>query len=85
VLRVQHADEGPASIRFAPSPSAGTELVFAGVILVESGVLRVSDALGEHTLAIPVPRGRHDVRVYAISRTQATEVDVMLGQPAEPR
>ena len=82
VVRVQHADEGPVHVRVVGiSPVASGELVFEGYLAIESGLLRVSDALGDNALEIPMSPGNHAIRVHSNSRAAATEVDLVLDDP----
>lgn len=80
VVRVRQADDGPVDVRAVNGASeVRGSLVFDGRISVRSGVLRLSDALGEQVIDLPVERGDHRVRLFANDPHEASEVDVLLG------
>ncbi|MBP8879942.1 MAG: hypothetical protein KBF43_00845 [Dermatophilaceae bacterium] len=80
VVRVRHADDGPVDVRAVHSASAVRgSLVWDGRISVHSGVLRLSDALGEQSFDLPVERADLRVRLFANDPHEASEVDVLLG------
>lgn len=85
VVRVLHQGEGSVQVRvWNTSGDVRGRLTFSGIIDVASGVLRVSDALGDEVLRLPVAVGPHSVEIYADSLQEASEVHVVLDPATEP-
>lgn len=82
VVRVRHGDEGPVTVRVwsggAEGIGEGGLPTFEGTLRVESGVLRVSNALGEEAKDIPVPAGQRAISIFADEPVEATVIDVVL-------
>ena len=79
VLRVMHQDEGEVVVRVWDDTSAVTgDLVFRGSLHIGSGLLTVSDVLGEALLEIPTSAGLTGIAIYTDAETEATEVDVIV-------
>lgn len=79
VIRVRNADEGEVSVRVVDTASdAAGGRIFAGVLEVKSGVLKLSDALGAATTELAVPPGPLAVEIYADSIVEATAVYVVV-------
>lgn len=80
-VRVRHADEGPVTIRVCDTQiDAVGELVFAGSLHLESGVLRICDALCEESAVVQIAAAGLNVGVYANQRSEATAIDVVIGR-----
>lgn len=80
-VRVRQADEGGVVVRVLPDLSdAHGQMVFDGILKVDSGVLKISDALGGSTITYEVSTENHRVRILTNSRTEATEVDLIVGE-----
>jgi hypothetical protein len=78
VLRVLHEDDGEVAV------SIGTEVpdaveVFDGGLRIDSGVLRVGDALGRESLDVSVAPGEHRVRVFVDTVQEAKHVYLLIG------
>ena len=85
VLRVMHEDEGDVLVRVWDDANAARgNVVFRGSLNLESGVLRVSDALGAGVRAIPTTPGWTDVVIYTDAATEPTRVDVVVAAPGGP-
>lgn len=83
VLRVMHKDEGDVLVRvWDDANAANGNVVFRGSLKVDSGVLRVSDALGEAVLAIPTAAGWTDVAIYTDAASEPTRVDLVVAAHA---
>lgn len=81
VVRVRHADEGAVVVRVLPDLSdARGQMVFDGILKVDSGALQISDALGGSTITYEVSTDDHRVRILTDSPTEATEVDLIVGE-----
>jgi hypothetical protein len=83
VVRVQHEQEGTTAVRVIRDEAATTGfLAYQGDLHVPSGLLRVSDAVGQHAMFIDVPTQSVSIRVYVNQLADATQVDLLLS--AEP-
>jgi hypothetical protein len=79
VVRVQHADEGEASVRvISDAVDARGQEIFDGFLLLPSGTVRVSDALGQESLEVSSTPGSHRLRLYADDPLEGTAVDLLL-------
>lgn len=79
VLRVKHQDEGDVVVRVWDDTSAVTgDLAFRGSLNIGSGLLTVSDGLGEALPEIPTRAGPTAIAIYADAETEPTEVDVIV-------
>lgn len=79
VARVRHQDEGDVTIQiWDDGSSVRGALAFAGVLNLASGVLRVSDALGESTVRISLAAGPTNLEIYTDSAVEATHVDLVV-------
>lgn len=68
-------------MRVLPDPAgAHGQMVFDGILKVDSGVLKISDALGGSTITYEVSADNHRVRILTDSPTEATEVDRIVGE-----
>lgn len=84
VMRVLHGDEGCVDVRVVRSVSAVRGgPVFDGWIEVESGALRLSDALGDQAVELQLVPGRHRVRLFSDDPLEGTQVDVVLDDPVQ--
>lgn len=82
VLRVMHEDEGVVLVRvWDDANAAGGNAAFRGSLKLESGVLRVSDALGAAVLAIPTAAGWTDLVINTNAATEPTRVDLVVAAP----
>lgn len=80
VVRGRHADEGDVKVRVLPDlSSAHGQIVFDGTIRADSGRLDISDALGGAVVTHQLTAGNHRVRVLIDSPTEATKVDLIVG------
>ena len=79
LVRVQHADEGEASVRVISNEAdaRGSE-IFDGFLHVPSGTVRVSDALGHESLEVHAAPGAHRLRLYSDDPHEAAAVDLLL-------
>lgn len=79
VGRIRHEQDGPATIRIwtEPPPSAGGD-VGAAVLEANSGLLRLSDAIGNRVLRVPVQSSSVYVRVLASEPSNAREIDLVI-------
>ncbi|WP_374312499.1 hypothetical protein [Microbacterium sp.] len=79
VLRVLHRDDGDVSVRIITSESeARSSEIFDGVLSIGSGLVRVSDALGNEAIECPLSCGKHRLRLYSDDRFEGAIVDVLL-------
>jgi hypothetical protein len=80
VVRVRHADEGDVTVRVHDAPAdVSGGLIFTGEIAVPSGVLRVSDALGNNAAEVGVTPGLLPLQLYADSNVEASVIHLVLG------
>ena len=79
VLRVMHEQEGDVMVQCGTTltPAPGS-VVFQGSSKLESGILKVSDALGEAVLAIPTAAGSTVVVIHTDAATEPTRFDVVV-------
>lgn len=74
-----HEQEGDVSVRvWDDADAVDGNVVFRGSLKLESGVLRVSNALGAAVLAVPTAAGWTDVVIYTDAATEPTRVDVVV-------
>ena len=74
-----HEDEGDVCVRVWNAQGAfEAALSFRGELQIDSGKLRVSDALGRVAVLIVVAPGRHRVELYSNSSVEAFEIDLVL-------
>lgn len=89
VARVMHQDEGDVCVRVWDDGSVVRGgLAFTGALELESGVFKVSDALGESILRVPLGIGPTALEIYTDSTVEATHVDLVVTQTpsaSEPR
>ena len=79
VVRVMHQDNGEVAVRVVDDAGDVTgDLTFEGSLLLPSGVLRLSDALGHSSIDVEVYGGRADVSIYTDDRKEASHVAVVL-------
>lgn len=79
VVRVKQGDDGPvrADVWDGAYQRNGYE-VFCGILRIPSGVVRVSDALGEQCATAAVAPGSYTVRVFLNELKEAAQVDLVL-------
>lgn len=81
VVRVMQQDEGDVRVRVWDDETGVTGgLAFTGVLDLESGVLKVSDALGATMLRLPTGTGPTTVEIYTDAAIEATHVDLVVTQ-----
>ncbi len=79
VVRVMHQEEGDVTVRVLDDDAgARGGLAFKGVLDLPSGVLKVSDAMGEAMLRLQLERGLIGVVIYTDAAVEATRVDVVV-------
>ena len=79
VIKVLHGDEGLVTVRVWDNETkVGGAMAFDGYLRLDSGMLRVSDALGTATLMIPTERGTHRLRIFVNSAVEADQVDLVI-------
>lgn len=79
LVRVRHEDEGDVSVRMIQDESqARGDEIFDGVLLVQSGAVRISDAQGEQGVDCLTAPGSHRLRVYSDEPLEGTAIDVLL-------
>ncbi len=80
VVRVRHADEGPIRVRIWDDERvvAGA-LAFDGRFKIESGTVKVSDALGSAAVTIPIESGTRRLKIFVNSAVEADQVDLVIG------
>lgn len=79
VVRILHGDEGSAVVDVwrGEGDIQGAE-EFDTTLEVASGMLLVSDALGEQTIQLTVPPGSMPIRVFLNEPREATQVDILV-------
>lgn len=81
VVRVRHQQEGSVSVFLgADDPGAELTQVFTGELELESGVLVVSDALGDSKLRAEYEPGRWRVSVSVAPEREASVVVLTIGE-----
>lgn len=79
VVRIRHADEGDVIVRVLESlEESEGECVFDDRLRIESGILRVSDALGQNLIDTSVGPGFHRVRVFVTPVNEAERVELLI-------
>lgn len=79
VVRIRHADEGDAVVRVIESLEGSEgECVFDDSVRIASGVLRVSDALGQLVIDTAVDPGLHRVRIFVAPLDEAEKVELVI-------
>jgi hypothetical protein len=79
VARVMHQDDGEVVVRVWDGDGAfGGSVSFRGEIQIDSGRLRISDALGQVAVVVVVANGRHCVDLYSNSAVEASEINLVL-------
>jgi hypothetical protein len=78
VVRVQEGSEGQVEVRIEP-PDAGQILVFDGTLTVPTGLVRISDALGEASIQHRVVAGAVRIRVFVDRAEEAQSVALLFG------
>lgn len=79
VVRVMHQDDGEVTIRVWDEPSeVRGDLAFSGELQVPSGSLRVSDAVGNRAIKLPVDAGPVAVDIFTDAPGEASEVHLVL-------
>jgi hypothetical protein len=79
VVRVMHEDNGEVAIRVLDDVSeAKGDLVFSGPLLVPSGTVRISDALGASAIELEVEGGSAELSIHTNDPAEATEVDLVM-------
>lgn len=79
VVRVRHADEGPVRVRIWDDERAVVgALAFDGRLTIESGTVKVSDALGSVAVTIPTKGGTSRLRIFVNSAVEADQVDLVI-------
>ena len=79
VARVMHQDDGEVVVRVWDGDGAfGGSVSFRGEIQIDSGRLRISDALGQVAVVVVVANGRHRVDLYSNSAVEASEINLVL-------
>ena len=70
----------PAAPRLSKTNQRGPRvaLAFRGSLNIGSGLLTVSDGLGEALLEIPTRAGPTAISIYTDAETEPTEVDVIV-------
>ena len=85
VVRVRHGDEGECAVMvWNDEKEASGGLAFAGSIDVPSGILRISDALGNAITELAVEPGQHPVQIFADSAVEASTINLDLATALEP-
>lgn len=81
VVRVMHQDEGDVTVQVWDDGSVVRGgLAFTGVLDLDSGVLKVSDALGDSILRVPLGIGPTTLEIYTDAAVEATHVDLVVTQ-----
>jgi len=84
VARVMHQDDGEVVVRVWDGDGAlGGSVSFSGEIQIDSGRLRISDALGQAAVIVVVAAGRHRVELYSNSAVEASEINLVLDPVGE--
>ena len=79
VTRVVHQDDGEVLVRvWDGGGTFGGGLAFVGILQIDSGRLRVSDALGQQPVVVEVRPGPHGVQVFANSSVEASSIDLVI-------
>lgn len=79
VVKVLHGDEGRVTVRvWDDETEVNGAMAFDGYLRLDSGTMRVSDALGTATLTIPTERGTHRLRIFVNSAVEADQVDLVI-------
>jgi len=79
VVRVVHQDEGEVLVQvWDDSSEVRGGLAFSGVIELPSGVLQVSDALGETSIELPFEGVREHIEIFTDAAQEASEVHLVV-------
>lgn len=77
-MRVLHQQEGEVQVKVWHGRDSGSGvLVFAGMIDVPTGIVRISDVVMSQVLRVPVGKGCHRIEMYANSTVEASEISVL--------
>ncbi len=79
VVRVMHQDNGEVAVRVSDDAGEVTgEIAFSGSLLLPSGTLRISDALGDAAVDVEVRGGVAEVSIFTDDPMEASEVYLVL-------
>lgn len=79
VVRVLHADEGPVRVRiWDDDKRVRGACAFDGRLTIDSGAVRVSDALGSAAVTIPIEGVTRRFRIFVNSAVEADHVDLVI-------
>lgn len=79
VVRVTHEDNGEVAVRVLDDVSeAKGEVAFSGSLMVPSGRLRISDALGARAIELEIENRSVELSIHTDDPAEAAQVDLVL-------
>lgn len=79
VMRVEHPDDGAVAVRlWSGRHDVAGSPIFVGELAIDSGILKISDVLGQNAVLTAVPVGTHGIAIFADDARGATQVDLVV-------